>query len=260
MLHHHFLDHINLVIDPELNALCCNICLVALAPSQVKSHLHLKHHGTKLNKPSFDQLVDFLNLPECLPLPSINRDGITPFRGLKILDGFACHNCPCVLGTKKNLRAHHHEAHSDIPIPDVWPSCKMQQYNRGGSARMLWRVLDHPVAITTSTSLSQVSSAELVINNLRKQISSIVSPPSVPQDERVISPWLRFTKWHEHVNDYDVNLLLQLVQVPDTADMDPAAPGIRSAVETYYNEAIELLKVTDDLILQKLNSPDPKKE
>lgn len=68
------------------------------------------------------------------------------------------------------------------------------------------------------------------------------------------------TRWHEHVAGYDVNHLHKLVQIPDTLDMDSEVPGIRNVVEAYYLDTLAFLDTTDDLILQKLNSPDPQKE
>lgn len=259
-MYHPFLDQINIVIDPDLNSLCCNICLVGLAPTQVQSHLRKMHHGMKLKKAFFDKLVDFLNLPEDLPLPFTTDHGVMAFKGLRIHDGFACNHCPLGRSTKKNLRAHHIQSHADIPTPDDWVPCKMQQLNRGGTSRTLWRVLD-PIPPLSPPSASQDPSAELVISNLRSQMSQNHSTPRhVPRDERVISPWLRLTRWHEHVVGYDHKRLIQLVQVPDTADMDPAFPGIKAAVETYFNEAVRLMRDADDIVLQTLNSPDPEAE
>lgn len=245
-----------MIIDPNLQTLCCNICLVALAPSHVKGHLHNKHSGAKFNITFFNQLVEFLELHETLPLPHTTEHGVVPFKGLKIHDGFQCNLCSHVLGTKKNMHLHYKQAHSDAPLPYNWSPCKMQQYARGGSSRILWRVFD-PITKPSHHAPSPDDPLHQVIRQLRNDVSQNISKHHAPQDERIISPWLRITRWHEHVAGHDINLLQKLVQVPDKDNMDPAMPGIKRAVEFYFQEALACLKVTDDLILQKLNSPDP---
>ena len=257
-MHHPFLDAINIVLDPDLHALCCNICLVALSPSQVQNHLRNKHHGMKFNVDCFQKLVEAMGIPDVLPLRPVTDEGVPPFKGLKILDGFACGSCPLVLGTTKNMRTHQLMVHPEVENP-LWSPCKMQQFNTGGSSRALWRVCNSTTAMLSQSS-PQDAPGNVIIRDLRRQINLATASHGIPQDERVISPWLRFTKWHEHVAGHDSKTLMKLVEIPDKHDMDPWAPGIRNAIETYFNEALALLPVTEELILQRLNSPDPQSE
>lgn len=82
-----------------------------------------------------------------------------------------------------------------------------------------------------------------------------------PQDERLISPWLHTTRWHQHTDLFqDKSVLRELVRIPDHEDDDLDAPGIKKAVQKYFNMALELLPLTDELVLKKLNSPDPAKK
>lgn len=40
--------------------------------------------------------------------------------------------------------------------------------------------------------------------------------------------------------------------------MDPALPEIKAAVKSYFDEAIWLIGDADNIMLRKLQSPDPK--
>ncbi|KAI5984020.1 hypothetical protein EDC04DRAFT_2914565 [Pisolithus marmoratus] len=53
----------------------------------------------------------------------------------------------------------------------------------------------------------------------------------------------------------DIKQLCSLVTLPKNNDGD--MPGLRDAVEAYYEEALSLLDRTGELVLQRLNSPDP---
>ncbi|KAH7918103.1 hypothetical protein BV22DRAFT_985743, partial [Leucogyrophana mollusca] len=78
-----------------------------------------------------------------------------------------------------------------------------------------------------------------------------------PQDSRMVSPWLLTTKWHKHTEGHDVDGLRKLVAFPKGEE--PATRGLTKAVESYYQAATGLLEHTDELVLQRLNSPDPAK-
>lgn len=93
---------------------------------------------------------------------------------------------------------------------------------------------------------------------MRKEMADVIRVEQVPQEKRMVSPWLLTTKWHEHVAGHDVATLRKLVEFPKVDD--PIMPKIAHGVETYFDGALRLLEVTDELILQRLNSPDPLKE
>ncbi|KAI6041162.1 hypothetical protein EDC04DRAFT_2601906 [Pisolithus marmoratus] len=53
-------------------------------------------------------------------------------------------------------------------------------------------------------------------------------------------------------------MLLALVEIPKH-DHDALLPGLKAAVGRCFEEALSLLPLTDELVLQRLNSPDPQK-
>ncbi|KAI6098288.1 hypothetical protein EDD16DRAFT_1527306 [Pisolithus croceorrhizus] len=60
-----------------------------------------------------------------------------------------------------------------------------------------------------------------------------------------------------HMAGKDIKQLCSLVAFP--RNEDAFIPGLRDAVEAYYEEVITLLDKTGELVLQRLNSPDPTK-
>ncbi|KAG1761224.1 hypothetical protein EDD22DRAFT_954205 [Suillus occidentalis] len=187
LLHHPYLDTINIIMDTDLKTLCCLVCQVALPPDHVSSHIRLKHPALKLDSAQYCQAV------------------------------------------------------ADTP-------CKVQQLDRGAH-KQFWRVAD-----TKETSCDY----QEVIDKMRNEMVEVTRVEQVPRDKWMISPWLLITKWHEHVAGHDVMTLRGLVGIPK-AD-DPTMVNLIDVVEQYFESTLVLLDTTDELILQRLNSPDPSKE
>ncbi|KAI5980650.1 hypothetical protein EDC04DRAFT_2522496, partial [Pisolithus marmoratus] len=93
--------------------------------------------------------------------------------------------------------------------------------------------------------------------SLLKELEPTLQVIQTPLDGRMVSPWLLTTRWHEHMAGKDIKKLCSLVALPKNNDGD--IPGLRDAVEAYYEEALSLLDRTGELVLQRLNSPDPMK-
>ncbi|KAI6015970.1 hypothetical protein EDC04DRAFT_2608612 [Pisolithus marmoratus] len=155
LIHHPYLDTLNLVVDPELKALCCQQCQVALILREALAHMHGQHKGLQVNKEHFLHMLGQLEIHEDLPEPYFG----------------------CVIPPFKGLKTHHTEDHRDTAMPRTWAACKMQQFNR-----------------------------------------------KIPR--------------HDH---------------------DALLPGLKAAEGRYFEEALSHLPLTDELVLQRLNSPDPLK-
>lgn len=76
MIHDPYLESINIVIDPVLRALCCNLCLVALTPAQVYHHIAMKHKGLKVDRACLEKAVNTWSVHENLPY---TPDGEIPY-------------------------------------------------------------------------------------------------------------------------------------------------------------------------------------
>lgn len=116
--HHPYLDSINLVIDPVLKALCCTLCMVAIQPTHVKSHLQDNHKNLTYNSTHLLAILKANGIS--LELPNTSQfHNINPFKGLKIFNGFKCSFCSQVTSSTKYLHAHHISAHPDLACPST---------------------------------------------------------------------------------------------------------------------------------------------
>ncbi|KAG2063370.1 hypothetical protein BDR04DRAFT_1123305 [Suillus decipiens] len=248
LLHHPYLDTINVVVDPDLLVLCCQICQVAVPPSQMPSHIGNAHSAVRVDEDKYFRAVADMKIASSLPPFVAGGRYRTAYPGLKIHDGLACDSCAFTCGARDWMAKHHRDKHPTVTLPKQWSPCKMQQLNKG-SNRQFWRVAgDDEVACDYQE----------VIDKMRKEMADVIRVEQVPREKRMVSPWLLTTKWHEHVAGHDVATLRKLVEFPK-AD-DPTMPNIAHGVEAYFESALRLLEVTDELILQRLNSPDPLKE
>ncbi|KAG2045750.1 hypothetical protein BDR06DRAFT_1015331 [Suillus hirtellus] len=248
LLHHPYLDTINVVIDPNLLVLCCQTCQVALPPSQMPSHIVNAHSAVRVDDDRYCQAVVDMKIAPTLPSSVTGGRYHAAYRGLRIHDGLACDSCAFACGARDWMAKHHRDKHPTVPLPKQWSPCKMQQLNKG-SNKQFWRVAgNHDV----------VCDHQEVIDKMRKEMADVIRVEQVPQEKRMVSPWLLTTKWHEHVAGHDVATLRRLVEFPKVDD--PIMPKIAHGVEAYFDGALRLLEVTDELILQRLNSPDPLKE
>lgn len=110
-----------------------------------------------------------------------------------------------------------------------------------------------PITKTTSTPLNTT-----LITRLREQRNKAIRS-YVPQDidARAVSPWLLTTGWHLHVQPFPVAELQRLVESPRKND---PLYKLSNAIDMLFERGLTLLDQTPELILQKLNSPDPQKK
>jgi hypothetical protein len=82
-------------------------------------------------------------------------------------------------------------------------------------------------------------------------------PEELP-NSRMIPPSLLRNGWHEHLHPYREHdeELRQLASVP----ADDKFPLLHEAVASYFWTATDLIKKTNEVVLQRLNSADPDKK
>ncbi|KAI6009129.1 hypothetical protein EDC04DRAFT_2610721 [Pisolithus marmoratus] len=250
LLHHTYLDSLNLAVNAEFHFLTCQICQAALAPGEVKHHL-TKMHGTqsRYNNHQFKLATAALNVVTELPS---HITGPRPMvHGLKVQDGLACSQCSFISRSGEWLRQHYSKSHPTMPKPSSWRACKVQQLRKGaGDTQALWEV-------ETARDEGRSTLRQSLVDSLLKELEPTLQVVQTPLDGRMVSPWLLTTRWHEHMAGKDIKQLCSLVALPKNNDGD--IPGLRDAVEAYYEEALSLLDKTGELVLQRLNSPDPMK-
>jgi hypothetical protein len=133
LVHHPYLDSINIAIDPELQAMCCIICQVAILPDQISGHVANLHPGLCIDDMKYCQAVTDMKVPMTLPDWIVGGKYVKAFKGLMVHDGLACDSCSFACASDKWMKTHHRNMHDSIAFPKQWSSCKMQQLNTGGS-------------------------------------------------------------------------------------------------------------------------------
>jgi hypothetical protein len=67
------------------------------------------------------------------------------------------------------------------------------------------------------------------------------------------------TQWHQYVagSGLTIDWLCQSITLPQWNEV--ALKNIHGIVKYYFKQALELIYMTDELVLQVINSPDPLK-
>ncbi|KAG2365348.1 hypothetical protein BDR07DRAFT_1277326, partial [Suillus spraguei] len=99
-----------------------------------------------------------------------------------------------------------------------------------------------------------MTSVDRIVADVLDKIAEELVVPQMPQDDRMISPWLLTTRWHEYMGTYPTEELRLMVAMPQDRD---GLQKLKYSVEVYFENALALIPNTDELTLQKLNSPDP---
>lgn len=232
----------------------CEWCQSLVLPDQVQSHLKNSNHKQsrfKVDKAHLEAALAEMEIEPELPLPPCTYPGQEappPFRGLAVLKGFECPNCPQLSISEKYLQRHHVKKHPDHSQPSHFSECFMQRFNLS-SNRDLFKVEPHPSV--------QLKGIAAIIASAREEMAKVLDAPRVRKevDPRAVSPWLLTTKWHEHVRGFEVQELCNLIAFPRKTEF----PGLQKAVEDYFLEATNEIPSLQELTLQILNTDDPVK-
>ncbi|KAG1723163.1 hypothetical protein EDD22DRAFT_790177, partial [Suillus occidentalis] len=150
---------------------------------------------------------------------------------------------------------HYASQHKDAPAGNAWRPCKAQRFQKGGGQsgnQLLWEVSQ-----AGDCEAGAIATDQFILDILNK-IGEELVVPTAPQDDRMVSPWLLTTRWHEHTFGHVTERLRGMVTIPKDDD-DEDLLKLKEAVGVYFQYALDLLPTTDEITLQRLNSPDPKK-
>ncbi|KAJ8588740.1 hypothetical protein M405DRAFT_707375, partial [Rhizopogon salebrosus TDB-379] len=86
LLHHPYLDTINMVVDPDLQVLCCLICQVALPPDHISGHIENAHRGLRLDDDKYTQAIFDAKIIMTLPTSIAGGRYTKAYKGLKGLN------------------------------------------------------------------------------------------------------------------------------------------------------------------------------
>lgn len=255
-IHHTFLTSLNLAVNAEFRFLVCQLCKEGIPTSTARGHIVNKHPELLLAfcQDQLDNVERKLQLAPSLPDTILGPRSIV--HGLSICDAFACNKCPMVLTKYYKMKVHHQHCHHNIPLPQRWRACKAQRMKAKGAGkqRTLWEVVIIPD--------SALDPKEIMMTKLMEELDKELKVVQVPSDHRLISPWLLTTRWHEHIatTNMSIDELRKMIALPQSHAEEPFCKNLQQLVDIYFQEAIQLMDTTDELVLQRLISPDPVKQ
>lgn len=244
-----YLDSFGLVINDVIHSICCIDCQTAILPHKVRRHLWRIHNlALDVNEAQWSEICDKLDVAEGFPQ---FHGPIEALKHIKVVNGIACASCSKCLAGVRQMRSHHTLAHSDISMPTAWREITMQRLTQHG---------DTPNFNVTTIKDLPVQSFDMDEQLLAKAHNDLIVNPhdckdATTPDERMVSPWHLTTGWHHHVRDFDPSELQTLVENPKAIEF----PGLAEAVRSYMSHASDLLDVTDELVLERLNTPNPER-
>ena len=91
------------------------------------------------------------------------------------------------------------------------------------------------------------------MKDLNEQLKNI----QVPTDQGLVTHWLCTMRWHEYVarSGLSIDQLHQSIKLPQRSKVN--YKGIPGIIERYFQQGLNLLDSTDELVLQCINSTDP---
>lgn len=246
------MEPFHLVFNASLAALCCELCHIALLGNFTKSHIQHQHPHLPFALFDLTKVEERFGFVCDDGFPTF-MENMTPFGGLPIYSGLLCDYCDVKYRSKDKMRNHHYNAHTDTPCPSSWKACMVQQFNRSNAKSYFQVDFEHSVNDQASTSdnpyMTLVSEASETVVQLHSKIEAETA------NARLISPWLLSTHWHLFIDGYDSAKLLAMVAYPIPSEF----PTLSTLVALYTQHCVELIHLTDDIVLQRLNTPDPAK-
>lgn len=237
------------MINTFLQTLICTSCQIALVLAHVQAHFRGVHSQAGIHV-DVGKLFEACSL-FCLvsELPTIGLGPIEEVEGLAVQESLVCSICSALHTVEGKMRRHHSKHHPTLPRPTSWKKVKVQRLNNG-AAKSWFQIL--PQKVYT------LAEDERIVEDCRKVVQEMwdmQEDKDKDTDARVVNSWLRSTRWHEYVKPYRTEDLRRLVAAPSPEEF----PGLKPAVLELLSLAMEALKQIPELVLERLNTPDPAK-
>ncbi|KZT18427.1 hypothetical protein NEOLEDRAFT_1152627 [Neolentinus lepideus HHB14362 ss-1] len=246
---HPFLDSLDLVVNSSIHAVCCKTCMVAIVRDHIPGHIHANHAALAkyLDEDMLLDVLDELEVEQSLPRIT---DGLVvqEIQGLKVHDGFLCNQCSKIRLNRKSMLQHYSDIHPDLPPPLQFTACKAQRLTTGAGSSSIYCKVEKPIS-------SPDTPWEQMITTAQMEMAGTEVAEDRDINARMVSPWLLTTRWHEHVQGYNISELCHLISTPRKDEY----PDLPHLVLAYMERATNLINHTDELVLQVLNTPDPAK-
>jgi Orsellinic acid/F9775 biosynthesis cluster protein D len=239
----------SLAINTTVCLFICLACGIGHTSTGVFEHLKRKHAHVGIaheDKGHIHNLIEQADISPTYPCIASSQTPCKPISGITIQNCAGCPYCPYT-ASKDAVRKHLKKEHSEqtgTPENNIFA-----QVINPGVTKILFRVMP-PVSTATVTAGHSSIRQDLEEFNWKS-----FARPVNTTNPRLISPWLMRTRWHLHVQGYDIDKLCALVAVP----VDDEFPGLQKHLLQYLESATDLLDYTDELVLQKINTADPEK-
>lgn len=244
------MDVYGLVHQKQLQVIVCTIHNVVLKRSNVKNHLQRFHKDQRHNHKAIAAIMDTWRIST--ELPPIDQAAIYPhIQGLPVSLGYQCPypSCSTIVTTWKALQTHAQSGHNDFELPPR-KSVSLVPVQR-------YSIRNYPPFQIQPLDCQPISKMDIAVQKLAALVEDTFTIPTEKYSDnaRLTSPWLLRTNWPVIVGTHDVLALMDLCVQP-TAD-DATLAKASQIVNLMHNQAIDMIGFLDELILQKINTPDP---
>ncbi|KAG6882658.1 hypothetical protein C0993_009690 [Termitomyces sp. T159_Od127] len=242
-----YLHTLGFAYNTVLPGLICLACAIAIAPSHIVEHMKNKHadSGLGVNRTLLEQDVQFLGVQDNLPFLDLT---LRPeLQGLAVHTALQCGACSKVYVAQSAMMQHHQEEHRPAPMPRSWTTVHAQQLNH-----TLHRSF-FPVIPATP---ANIDPTQVIVNNLHSDMVALDGRPTGHRlDPRLVSPWLKSNRWPELIQGKSVESLRAMIAPLKENEYPTLVP----AIQELFIGSEELFELVPELVLQRINTPDPVK-
>lgn len=161
---------------------------------------------------------------------------------------YLCSECSHIRGTIDSIKQHFQTSHSSVEC--TWSQVTAQQIHHKNHTPY-FRVF--PASTLTNTN-APMGGLQFLEEIRTKGENTLATFNYTQIDPRQVSPWLRKTRWHKLVAQYDHNHLIQLVKMP--GKQEPQFEILAKCVHVYASRCCHAIDTLPELALKVINSPD----
>ena len=243
---HELLEPMGVVINTRLGLFICVGCSSCYTVDGAISHMQRKHPECHMQQREIQETLYSIakEADICNDYPDI-QGTVVAYEGLTVQTSTGCPHCPYA-ASDKVVKRHVREKHSGEDHAPLEQTVKVQVLN-SGHCPAYFRVVE---AMKDTTPITSNIVQELESYDWREGGRTGDIP-----NARMISPWLMRTGWHVYVNGHNISQLHALVSMPKPEEFVDLQKGILA----YFERATDMIDMTDELVLQRLNTSDPDK-
>ncbi|TRM55522.1 hypothetical protein BD626DRAFT_577388 [Schizophyllum amplum] len=237
----------SVMLNTKLRVVICHCGHVVDLP---RLTLHFANHASEGRSDAGPRLAllikEFRTLGVVDGLPDLSPCLVPrePIAGIPVALVYGCSACVYHCGDRSKVDKHCKKYCPNRDTADPTPSVLDLHVQRPLQNQGYVRIIHDP---------PNAAIAPLVNAMIKFQADRVQKLRREEQDQRLVSPLLVRTGWHQHVAGHDIASLVAAAVYPGKDEF----PGLADGVLAYFQRATDLLQSTDRLVLQKLNTPEP---